>query len=328
MRIAVLGAGGMGTTHARIYAGALQEKVEIAAVFSRNLSRARALGKEVGTPPTASASDILTDDSIDAVDVCVPSAHHRALIVEALARGKHVFCETPLALTVRDADAMITAARKNRRLLAVAQVMRFVSPYVRARREVDSGRIGRPWIVSARRLSGPYWRRKRPRPFRHYGVPLVELSIHDIDVANWFLGRPESVLASGVVGTTGVAEQFLVVIGYRGGKAFVEGSAMMPPGFPFTTALRVQGDRGVLDLSGQFSHGPIPVETFHVYEEGGRKSLRVKGRDPYEEECVAFVRCIERRTGPMATSSLAEREALRVVEGAQKSLRAHGEVRL
>lgn len=328
MRIGVLGAGDMGTTHARIYAGPLKEKVEIVAVFSRELSRARVLAKAVGARPTASASDIFTDDSIDAVDVCVPSAHHRALIIEALARGKHVFCETPLALTVRDADAMIGAARKNRRCLAVAQVMRFVSPYVRARKEVDAGRIGHPRIVAARRLSRPYWRRKRPRPFRVYGEPLLELSIHDIDVANWFLGRPQSVLASGMVGTTGAAEHILVVIGYRGGKAFVEGSGMMPPDFPFTTALRVQGDRGVLDLSSRFSRGPIPLESFHVYEEGGRKSLRVRGRDPYEDECAAFVRCIEGRTDPMATSALAEREALRVAEGARKSLRTRGEVRL
>jgi predicted dehydrogenase len=233
-----------------------------------------------------------------------------------------------MALTVRDADAMIAASRKNRRLLAVAQVMRFVSPYIRARKEVDSGRIGRPRIVVARRLSRPYWRRRRARPFRDYGEPLLELLIHDIDVANWFMGRPQSVLASGVVGASGVAEHFLVGITYPGGKAFVEGSAMMPQGFPFATALRVQGDRGVLDLLDQFLQGPIPVETFHVYEEDGRKSLRVGGRDPYELECAAFVRSVETGKGPLTKSALAEREALRVAEAARKSLRAHGEVRL
>lgn len=318
----------MGTAHARIYGGVLKEKVELAAVFSRNLTRARALAKEVGARPIAALRDILVNDSIDAVDVCIPSAHHRDAVVEALARGKHVFCETPMALTVRDADAMIAAARKNRRLLAVAQIMRFVWPYVRARREVDSGRIGRPRIVVARRLSRPYWRRKRPRRFRDYGGPLLELSIHDLDVANWFLGRPESVLASGLVGAAGVAQQFLISVTYRGGQALVEGSAMMPPGFPFTTALRVQGERGVLDLSAQFSRGPVPVEQFHVYGESGRTSLRVGGRDPVELECAAFVRCVETRTGPIAASALAEREALRVAEGARKSLRTHSVVRL
>lgn len=328
MKIAVLGAGDMGAAHARIYAGPLKEKVHLAAVFSRSLSRARVLGKQVNARPTAKMDDILADDSIDAVDVRVPSAYHRTLVMQALAHGKHVFTETPMALSVSDADAMIAAARRSRRLLAVAQVMRFVAPYVRARRDIESGRLGKPRMVVARRLARPYWRRKRPRPFREYGEPLFELSIHDIGVANWFLGRPRAVLASGVVGRSGVAEHVLVAITYRGGKALVEGSGMMPPGFPFTTALRVQCDRGVLDLTAQFLRGPIPVEQFHVYDESGRSSVRVGGRDPYELECAAFVQHIEKRTGPLAESARAEREVLEVAMAARKSIEANHLVRL
>ena len=59
---------------------------------------------------------VLDDDTVDAVDVLVPSAHHREYVVAALERGKHVFVETPMALTIRDADAMIQAARTHRPL--------------------------------------------------------------------------------------------------------------------------------------------------------------------------------------------------------------------
>ena len=328
MRLAVLGCGEMGTTHARIYAGRLKKQVELAMVFSRDPSRARTLAKEVGARPTTNPEDIIADDSIDAIDLCVPSAYHRKFAVRALDQGKHVLSETPMALTVADADAMIAAARQNRRLLAAAQVMRFVAPYVRARKEVASGGLGKPTMVVARRLSRPYWARKRHRSFREYGEPLLELSIHDIDVANWFLGRPNSVLASGVIGKSGVSEHVLVAISYRGGKAYIEGSGMMPPGFPFTTALRVQCDRGVLDLMGQFIEGPIPTEQFHIYAEDGRTSVRVGGRDPYEEECVAFVRCVEKRTGPIARSADSERDALQVAVAAQQSLRGQRPIRL
>lgn len=326
MRIAVLGCGEMGSAHARIYAGRLKKQVELAAVFSRDPTRARTLAKEVGARPTTRAEEILRDDSIDAVDLCIPSAYHRKFAVQALDQGKHVFSETPLALTVSDADAMIAAARRNRRLLAVAQVMRFVAPYVRAKAEVASGRVGRPNIVVARRLSRPYWARKRRRPFREYGEPMLELSIHDIDVANWLLGRPKSVLASGVIGKTGVAEHVLLAISYRGAKAYIEGSAMMPRGFPFTTALRIQCERGVIDLQAQFIQGPIPKEQFHVYAEEGRTSVRVGGGDPYEEECVAFVRGIKTRAGPIAQTAERERAALQVVAAAQQSLRMQRQV--
>src|SRR3989304_2764634 len=103
MRIAVLGAGEMGTAHALAYAG-----------FRK---------KEGG----------------------------------ALERGKHVFVETPMALTLRDADAMIRVARAHRRILMVAQVMRCVASRIRFREAVASREMGRPTAVVASRVP-------RPRP--------------------------------------------------------------------------------------------------------------------------------------------------------------------
>src|SRR5437773_8937382 len=113
---------------------------------------------------------------------------------------------------------MINAARVNRRILMVAQVMRFVADYQRAHEEAASGSLGKPRIVVARRLARPYWSAKRPRPFRVYGDPIVELSIHDFDVANWILGRSRSVLARGISGSTGMTEHAMVAVEYRGGK--------------------------------------------------------------------------------------------------------------
>src|SRR5438046_8902168 len=153
---------------------------------------------------------------------------------------------------------MINAARVNRRILMVAQVMRFGADYQRAHEEAASGSLGKPRIVVARRLARPYWSAKRPRPFRVYGDPIVELSIHDFDVANWILGRPRSVLARGISGSTGMTEHAMVAVGYRGGTAFSEGAAMIPPGVPVTTALRSQCDRVVFSHVTWFRGGPIP----------------------------------------------------------------------
>jgi len=221
---------------------------------------------------------------------------------------------------------MIAASRRNHRILMVAQVMRFVSNCQYTKQEVASGRLGKPRVVVARRLARPYW--SAARPFRLYGEPLIELSIHDFDLANWILGRPRSVQASGVIGSRGVAEQSFVEIEYRGGHALVEGSAMMPPGFPFTTALRVQCTDGTLDQEDRFLGGPAPTTRFFRYTKEGREPVRLRGQDPYTEECRHFVRSIAKKADPAVLSPTAEREALQIALGAKESLRTGRRVAL
>lgn len=320
MRIAIIGAGEMGATHAAAYSGfGRAEGVEIAAVVSRSAARARRLGRRVKVAALTDAGRVLRDDTIEAVDVVVPSGHHRRFVVAALRQGKHVFTETPMALTLADADAMIAAARANRRTLMVAQVMRFVADDVRIHKEATSGALGRPRLVVARRLSRPYWTR-RPRPFSDYGEPLVELSVHDFDLANWILGRPRAVVATGTAGKSGAVEHAFAMVEYRGGSALVEGSAMMPEGFPFTTALRVQCDHGALDHQGEFLGGPEPTNRFVRYGKTGREVLRVRGYDPYEAECRHFVRSVRGRADPGVLSALSDRESLRVALAAKRSI--------
>jgi len=216
----------------------------------------------------------------------------------------------------------------NRRILMVAQVMRFVADYQRAHEEAASGSLGKPRIVVARRLARPYWSAKRPRPFRVYGDPIVELSIHDFDVANWILGRPRSVLARGISGSTGMTEHAMVAVEYRGGSAFIEGSAMMPPGFPFTTALRVQCDAGVFDHVTEFRGGPIPKTRSVRYTKHGLETVPVRGHDPYTEECRLFVRTVRRKADGKLLSPDAERDALRVALAARESIRRGREIDL
>src|SRR3990170_6765718 len=313
MRIAGLGAGEMGTAHALAYAGfRKKEGVQIAGIVSRTGGRARELAKRVKAPALTDPMAVLDDDTVDAVDVLVPSAHHREYVVAALERGKHVFVETPMALTLRDADAMIRVARAHRRILMVAQVMRFVASCIRFREAAESREMGRPRAVVARRLTRPYWT-KRPRPFHVYGEPIVELSIHDFDLANWILGRPTAVLCSGVAGRHGAADHAFTWVEYRGGGyALVEACARMPADFPFTTALRVQFETGVLDHTGSFTGGPIPEERFGRSNHGGGGPVRVRSQDPYEEECRHFVRAVHGNADPDVLSPTAEREALRL----------------
>src|SRR5438093_1067512 len=114
----------------------------------------------------------------------------------------------------------------------------------------------------------------------------------------------------------------------RRGSAFVEGSAMMPPGFPFTTALRVQCDAGTFDHVTEFRGGPIPKTRSVRTTERGPENVPVRGQDPYTEECRHFVRAVHRKADAKLLSPDAERDALRIALAARESIRRGREIDL
>jgi hypothetical protein len=110
VRIGILGSGWMGSVHAECYPRI--KGVKVVGVFSRNLERAKTAAKICDAKAVGDASALLDDPDVDAVDVCLPSVNHEEFVAKALERGKHVFCETPFALTFTEAEAMLKAAKE------------------------------------------------------------------------------------------------------------------------------------------------------------------------------------------------------------------------
>jgi predicted dehydrogenase len=251
---------------------------------------------------------------------------HREYVIAALERGKHVFCETPIALSVEDADAMIAAARAHKRILMVALVMRFVANYTYIHDAVVSGELGRPLAAYAYRLSPPYWPSEKPHDQTHYAEPVVELMTFDFDYLNWLFGTPTSVFGTGVAGSSGFVEHAFVSLEFDGVRGLVEGSAMMPKSFPFSTSVRILGAEGMLETSFRLEGGEIPKSVLtHYPKTGAPESPNVPGHDPYEEECAYFVRCVQGEADPALLSAEAARDALRVSLAARESLKRGGE---
>jgi UDP-N-acetylglucosamine 3-dehydrogenase len=111
VRIGILGSGWMGSVHATCYQQI--EGVKIVGIFSRNKERAATIAGQCGAKAVSDASALLEDPTIDALDVCVPSAIHQQIVSAALQHGKHVFSETPFALCLEAAEAMSEAAKRS-----------------------------------------------------------------------------------------------------------------------------------------------------------------------------------------------------------------------
>lgn len=307
IRIAVIGAGFMGGTHARAYQA--MDGVEVAAIVASTPARAEPLAAELGTIWTDDYAAILADDSIDAVDICVPTPDHLGATEAALAAGKHVLLEKPLALSRADAEAIVSAADASELLVMVAHVLRFWPEYVELKRIVDSGELGAPRSVNAvRRQPAPNWTDGGSRG--HFtGGSLHDMLIHDFDAANWVMGRPESVAAIGTFNPANDAvDQGQVLVRYGDGRsATIGGGSMMPESYPFTSRFEVLCENGAIEYhfraGGRSFEVGEPTNVLTVYRnEGDPEVVEVAQTDPYANECGYFIECI--RTGAQPERSM------------------------
>jgi predicted dehydrogenase len=206
--VAVIGAGMVGRAHASAYRnattvfgldGPLPRLVAIADVHEPFAAdTARRYGYERTETDWRAVIDA---PDIDAVSVAVANNLHREIVEAALAAGKHVLCEKPLAPSVDDAQAMVDAAAATDRVAGVGFTFRR-SPAINAIREqVRNGHLG-----EVRHVVGNYWcdygaDPQRPMSWRYLGGPgsgvLADIGSHMVDLAEFFCGD-----TAGVQGTT------------------------------------------------------------------------------------------------------------------------------
>lgn len=146
----------------------------------------------------ALADDLFADSEIDIVDICMPTLFHAPLAIAALRAGKHVFCEKPMALNVAECLAMEEAASIAGRQLVIGHCLRYWSHYVKAREVLQSGEFGRPQYASLRRSSAaPVWSSGGWLMKASESGGVLDMHIHDIDMALWWFGHPRAIAASG-----------------------------------------------------------------------------------------------------------------------------------
>jgi predicted dehydrogenase len=258
------------------------------------------------------------------VDICLPTPLHREFAERTFAAGKHVFLEKPLALTVEDGEAIMAAAERGGTIFMVGLVLRFWPEYVELGRLVEGGELGRPRAVFAQRLSPPAdwaeWLGDREQS----GGTCVDLMIHDFDQMNALLGTPRSVYAS-----EPQPGHVHAVVEYDGGSGIAEGSMAMPRSYPFSSDIRVWGDRGVAEYA--FSAVPVEGEGnigasssargLRVYPaDGDPHVVAVESADPWGPEIEYFVSCLEAGQQPEQGTGEQALLALRVSLAANRSL--------
>lgn len=193
IKVALIGIGGIGKVHFEAY-----KNCKIAEVVAVCDIRKEVLEEKIDLDSVrkyTSFDELLETEAVDMVDICTPSYMHADMAVKALDKGKHVLCEKPMSLCVRDTERMIDAAKKSGKLFMVAHVVRFMMPYMYLKSVIDSGELGKPVRIEMTRLSEiPQWSwNSWMHDTQKSGGSPLDLSIHDIDFAQYVFGEPKSV---------------------------------------------------------------------------------------------------------------------------------------
>jgi inositol 2-dehydrogenase len=196
LKIGLVGLGRLGKVYARDLSSRLEETT-LVAVADRDHDLAVQTARDFDVPHAyATAEELLADPEVEAVVVVSPTHTHRDVVIAATKARKPTFCEKPLALTLEECRAIDAAVAKSGSFFQMGFMRRFDPGYAAAKQKIADGAIGRP-VVFKSTSRDPF------PPSLAYANPassggiLVDMGIHDIDLARWFMGEVETVTAVG-----------------------------------------------------------------------------------------------------------------------------------
>lgn len=244
----------------------------------------------------AKFEDLLADPAIDLVDLCVPTPQHRPLALAALAAGKHVICEKPMARTPAHCREIVDAAAKSKGFFMPAMVMRFWPEWAWLKKAIDDQAHGKVLAARFRRVSTPPgWSKASYFKGEDSGGALLDLHIHDTDFVQFCFGRPRAVFSSGGTRYSGAADHVVTIYKVAGDiPVTAEASWFMTEGYGFKMEFTVNFEKATADYD--LARG---AEALKLYEEGQKpRVITCAGEDGYVLELQHMIESIQQGKPP------------------------------
>jgi len=255
IRIAIVGAGVWGETHAAIFCE--HPGAELVAICDRDTSRAQALAQRYGMVAVyGSVEEMLAAGGFDAVSVVTPDHLHADIAVACANAGKHLLIEKPIATTVADVHRIVDAVRANNVRAMVDLHNRWSPPFAQAKAEIEAGTLGT--LRSAYlRLNDTKWVATDMLPWAADSSIMWFLGSHSLDTLQWLFGdvitRVYCASNRGVLDSLGVPtdDVFLSTLEFRnGGIAQMENGWITPNANPCVNDIKctLTGERGMVSI--------------------------------------------------------------------------------
>jgi inositol 2-dehydrogenase len=314
LAIGLIGAGRLGRVYARDLASRIAE-TKLVAIADPVETVAKEVAAEFDVPRHyADPLALIDDPAVDAIVIVSPTHTHRELVIAAASRKKATFCEKPPALSLEEVAEMQEAVSSSGMFLQMGFMRRFDAGYASAKRQIEEGRIGTPLVFKSTSRD-PF------RPSLEYANPkssggmLLDMGIHDFDLARWFMGEVRTVSTIGAtiaypeLATVGDIDNAVASLTFASGKlGVVDLSRSGIYGYDIST--EILGLEGTLKI-GYLRETPVMLMTKNSVAHDTVPYFMERFRDAYTTQLQNFAQNVQQgRPAPITIED--GMEALRI----------------
>ena len=223
---------------------------------------------------------MLEKEKLDVVSVCTPNKYHADATISAFEAKCHVLCEKPIATTLKEADAMIAAAKKARRKLMVGFTHRLFNGTKKVKELLAEKALGKPFMIRVRFAHGgpfPGWAKSDWFYSKDLaaGGAMLDMGIHAIDLCLWLFGSVTTVTAKAatLIKKIEVDDNAVMILEFKNGAlGYIEVGWTSKPGFSGLEVYGTEGslvcdyNRGLFLFGGKASAGTDGTSEWRVIE--------------------------------------------------------------
>jgi inositol 2-dehydrogenase len=314
LAVGLIGAGRLGRVYARDLASRIAETKLVAIADPAAAVAAEVAAEFDVAKHYADALALIDDPAVDAIVIVSPTHTHRELVIAAASRGKPAFCEKPPALSLEEVAEMQEAVSSSGMFLQMGFMRRFDAGYASAKKQIDEGRIGTPLVFKSTSRD-PF------RPSLEYANPkssggmLLDMGIHDFDLARWFMGEVRTVSTIGAtiaypeLATVGDIDNAVASLTFTSGKlGVIDLSRSGIYGYDIST--EILGLEGTLRI-GYLRETPVMLMTRNSVAHDTVPYFMERFRDAYTAQLQNFAQNVQQgRPAPITIED--GLEALRI----------------
>ena len=196
----------------------------------------------------ASLDELLADDEVEIVDICLPHHLHAPSALQALAAGRHVLLEKPMAMTVAECDQILASAAAHDRVVGVSHNQLFYEPHRELVGMIERGEVGSVRAIRARLAIGEKYGAWRSDPALVGGGLLMDAGVHRMYVIEALGGRISAVTA--VMDRPGSEDLYTLVLEFESGAVGTIDATYHGPAGLFDDQIEVVGTDAIVEVAG------------------------------------------------------------------------------